>query len=176
MAVIRYVNNIQRSQKTLKDAEQRSCAVKVKAAKVNINKMSVWPRTSIWSSRLVRQHTHAPRICPFGLVLVLVLVVVKMIMLKFYNLSRQSQTHSREITNTFETRMWSTKVVVRRARTGYGFRVGEPGRSRGEGGPQTLRWCDEIYAHSEHSAHPANFTCSNLKLTIPCFYGASGWN
>lgn len=26
-----------------------------------------------------------------------------MIMLKFYNLSRQSQTHSREITNTFVT-------------------------------------------------------------------------
>lgn len=89
-------------------------------------------------------------------------------MLKFYNLSRQSQTHSREITNTFVTRR---KASLPR-RTLYGER-GEVKNSRVvDRSPSTLSLslplsCDEI--HSLEQSLPAQILSSPLALVVVVF-------
>jgi len=138
--------------------------------------MSVWPRTNIWRSRLSSGSAHmlqgSARV--LGSTPGLGLVVVKMIMLKFYNLSRQSQTHSREITNTFETRMWSTKVVVRRARAGS---AGGGRGWEGQGARVGPNFAGGVMKNTHTATLPAQIL-SSLSLVVrhSSFYSASGWN
>jgi len=94
-------------------------------------------------------------------------LVVKMIMLKFYNLSRQSQTHSREITNTFVTRGCefsllpsSVAVAVALAATPDPL-LGEVKNWGWRLEPKT----EPLFSSVMKYTYP-KFTCSNLKLSV----------